>query len=401
MPKKKTPDQGEILETGMEMEQQPAGGETPPEGMDGDQSGIPDGESVEPGAGSLPAGTDEDGKQEDAGLGGLEDEPDPALDPSLVIPTLPQEAAPPVPGDGDGGFDGLEDGADPALDPSLVIPTLPQEKAPSEPEAPAKPAAPKAGKRSAKTAPAVPAAKTPKPAAAKRATPASARTQQKKAPEPPKRVVSIDDEANIQTEDEKEAYLWMELRNSLRSKRILTGILGGVERSANGLCTAVVYYKDQRIVIPASEMFINIGDDAKRDQKALYNRYAQILTRSLGAEMDFVVSGIDKRSGSVVASRKEAMIRKQLNFYLPTLRNKKPLIVEGQVVEARVISVGDKNMRVEAFGVETTILARDVAWEWVDDCTEYYRIGDRSLSRSSALIPVTTRMSISAPPSGM
>jgi len=38
--------------------------------------------------------------------------------------------------------------------------------------------------------------------------------------------------------------------------------------------------------------------------------------------------------------------------------------------------------------VESTILARDVAWEWVDDCTEYYRIGDRVLVK---ILRVDTR----------
>ncbi len=137
----------------------------------------------------------------------------------------------------------------------------------------------------------------------------------------------------MQTDEEKEAYLWMELRNSQRSKRILTGILDGIERSPNGSVIAVVYYKSQRIVIPASEMFIQIAEDSSRDPKLLNNRHAQILTRSLGAQIDFVVIGLDRRGNSVAASRKEAMLRKQQNFYLATGRSSTPLISEGQVVE--------------------------------------------------------------------
>ena len=48
---------------------------------------------------------------------------------------------------------------------------------------------------------------------------------------PAPRVLAIDEESKVQSVEEKEAYLWMELRNSLRTKRSLTGILGGVERS--------------------------------------------------------------------------------------------------------------------------------------------------------------------------
>ena len=66
------------------------------------------------------------------------------------------------------------------------------------------------------------------------------------------RVLAIDEESKVQSAQEKEAYLWMELRNSLRTKRSLTGVLGGVERTSSGLPLAIVYYKDTRIVLPAT-----------------------------------------------------------------------------------------------------------------------------------------------------
>jgi ribosomal protein S1 len=111
----------------------------------------------------------------------------------------------------------------------------------------------------------------------------------------------------------------------------------------------------------------------------LHDRYSQILTRTLSAEIDFIIIGIDRRGNSVVASRKAAMVRKQQNFYLPGARRRTPLIQEGMTVEARVIGVGDSVIRVEVFGVEASISAREVAWEWVDDCNDYFQIGERVL----------------------
>ena len=147
---------------------------------------------------------------------------------------------------------GFEDGPDPALDPSLVIPTLQPEETQLEPEAaPVKPEAARPAKSRAKSA-AAPAPDSPKPAARRTAPAATGQRQNKAPPPPPKRVVSIDDDVNIQTEDEKEAYLWMELRNSMRSKRILTGILGGVERSANGLCSWLSSYSASKPSFPRS-----------------------------------------------------------------------------------------------------------------------------------------------------
>ena len=171
----------------------------------------------------------------------------------------------------------------------------------------------------------------------------------------------------------------MELRNSLRTKRSLTGILGGVERTSSGLPLAIVYYKDMRVVIPATEMNIRLEDHRESGDKELHNRYAQILSWMMGAEIEFTVSGLDRRSGSVVASRADAMRRKQRQFFLTPGRDGRPLVQEGTVAEARVIAVSERVVRVEIFGVEFPIFAREVAWEWVDDCNDYYGIGDRVL----------------------
>ena len=171
----------------------------------------------------------------------------------------------------------------------------------------------------------------------------------------------------------------MELRNSLRTKRSLTGILGGVERTSSGLPLAIVYYKDMRVVIPATEMNIRLEDHRENGDKELHNRYAQILSWMMGAEIEFTVSGPDRRSGSVVASRADAMRRKQRQFFLTPGRDGRPLVQEGTVAEARVIAVSERVVRVEIFGVEFPIFAREVAWEWVDDCNDYYGIGDRVL----------------------
>ena len=171
----------------------------------------------------------------------------------------------------------------------------------------------------------------------------------------------------------------MELRNSLRTKRSLTGILGGVERTSSGLPLAIVYYKDMRVVIPATEMNIRLEDHRESGDKELHNRYAQILSWMMGAEIEFTVSGLDRRSGSVVASRADAMRRKQRQFFLIPGRDGRPLVQEGTVAEARVIAVSERVVRVEIFGVEFPIFAREVAWEWVDDCNDYYGIGDRVL----------------------
>ena len=51
------------------------------------------------------------------------------------------------------------------------------------------------------------------------------------------------------------------------------------------------------------------------------------------------------------------------------------------MVEARVIAVAEQVVRVEVFGVETSILARDLSWDWIGDAHDRYAVGDKTLVR--------------------
>jgi len=115
--------------------------------------------------------------------------------------------------------------------------------------------------------------------------------------------------------------------------------------------------------------------------KPFMERMNSILATMLTAEIDFIVRGLDNTARSVVASRKAAMLRKRQTFYLDTNEDGVPMIYEGRVVQARVIGVAEKVLRVEVFGVECTIFARDLSAAWFGDAREYYSVGDRVLVR--------------------
>lgn len=46
-----------------------------------------------------------------------------------------------------------------------------------------------------------------------------------------------------------------------------------------------------------------------------------------------------------------------------------------------MIAVAEKVLRVEAFGIECAIFARDLSWQWVSDVRDLYSVGDRVLVR--------------------
>ena len=144
----------------------------------------------------------------------------------------------------------------------------------------------------------------------------------------------------------------------------------------------VVDYKGFRIIIPIKEMMINLGRSPSGQEYAdLMLRQNKILGNMLGADIDFVVRGIDSKTRSVVASRREAMMRKRQTFYFDLDAEGKYRIYEGRIVQARVIAVAEKVIRVEVFGVETSILARDLAWDWIGDAHERFSVGDEVLVR--------------------
>ena len=51
------------------------------------------------------------------------------------------------------------------------------------------------------------------------------------------------------------------------------------------------------------------------------------------------------------------------------------------IVQARVIAVAEKVVRVEIFGTECSILARDLSWDWLGDATERFHVGEQILVR--------------------
>lgn len=195
-------------------------------------------------------------------------------------------------------------------------------------------------------------------------------------------VLTIENRGEVETAEAREDAVWHEIHNAYRTRKILTGQLGGIEQTDAGKTIAIADYKGFRIVIPLKEMMINLGRNPSGQEYAeLMLRQNKILGNMLGAEIDFIVRGIDSKSRSVVASRREAMFKKRQIFYLDTDASGMYRIYDGRIVQARVIAVAEKVIRVEIFGVECSIMARDLAWDWIGDAHERFSVGDQVLVR--------------------
>lgn len=196
------------------------------------------------------------------------------------------------------------------------------------------------------------------------------------------RVLTIEVGAEVQTDEEREAIIWHEIQNAHWTRRILTGTLDGVERTESGLTVAVANYKGFRVAIPVKEMMLITGRmPSGPEYQELMSRMRGILTARLGSEIDFVVKGHENKTHSVVASRRDAMLRKRQTFYLDKNERGEPMIYEGRVVQARVVAVAEKIVRVEVFGVECPIVARALSRAWVGNAADDFHVGQRILVR--------------------
>ncbi len=201
-------------------------------------------------------------------------------------------------------------------------------------------------------------------------------------------ILTIDAKADVTTEENLADIAWHEIHNAYRTRRILTGYLGGLEKNDAGKTIAIVEYKGYRVLIPFKEMAIGIPNQLSgKEYSDMVLRYNKLFNNMMGCEIDFIVRGIDSKTRSIVASRAEAMLKKRKTFYFEQTDDGTPRIYEGRIVQARVIAVAEKAIRVEIFGAECSILARDLAWEWIGDAHERFSVGDEILVRVLKINP--------------
>lgn len=195
------------------------------------------------------------------------------------------------------------------------------------------------------------------------------------------RVLTIDPRADVMTQQDMRDLIWHELENAQRTGHILTGKLSGVERTPLGMDLAVIIFKDVRVLVPLKEMGVHTGPvPSGPDYAAWAIRLAKIVNSRQNFDVDFVVRGFGAREDTgeqfVLGSRRDAMRRKRKRFYLDTDELGNHLIEEGSLVQARVVAVGEKSVRLEVFGVECIVTARGMSRIWVSSVRSKFAVGD-------------------------
>jgi len=191
-------------------------------------------------------------------------------------------------------------------------------------------------------------------------------------------VLAIDEQRTVETQEDKLNNDLLDLVESMKGKKILAGTIQGVERSADNpnLSFAVIYHGAFKVIIPAEET-VQPPTDFRDRSPADVMHY--LVTKRLGAEVDFIVKGVDAQSGIAAASRLEAMALKRRQYYFGTDRDGNNLIYEGFSAEARVVSVIRAGIFVDLFGLETYIAVRELSYQRWIDAAAHFQPGQRVL----------------------
>ena len=260
------------------------------------------------------------------------------------------------------------------------VPPLTTEDALEEtPEATASPQPPPRRRRTPRraaeeTPPPAPEAEEQAPAETAPEAAAQPKTARRRAAPKGARVITIDEQGSVETPADKARSDLIDLVESLKSGKILTGALQGVERNpaAPDSITAVLYHGDFKVVIPVTEAIAPPRDFRDRNHSDVLNYQ---LAKRLGSEFDYIVKGVDADNRIAAASRLEAMTVKRRMYY----NGPKSALKEGAAAEARIACVIRTGVFAEIFGVETFIPLRELSYQRWMDATQHYQPGQRVL----------------------
>lgn len=191
-------------------------------------------------------------------------------------------------------------------------------------------------------------------------------------------VLSIDERPTVETDVDKAKNDLLDLLESQKTGRILTGTIQGVERPEDNPnhSFAVIYHGEFKVIIPAEEAVEPPADYRGRLPEDVLH---YMLTKRLGAEVDYIVKGIDPKSGLAAASRLDAMRARRKAYYLGTDRDGNNLLYSGVCAEARIVSVIRAGIFIDLFGLEIYIPLRELSYQRWMDAAAHFQPGQRIL----------------------
>lgn len=172
------------------------------------------------------------------------------------------------------------------------------------------------------------------------------------------------------TAEERQA--WSSIYASFRGHSALTGTVIGADPHSMNVrnretgrverrtmyCVVVLVYRVP-VYIPATEMWMG---EARPDY---------VLQNMMGANIDFIITKVDREGGYAIASRRQAS-RAQRYFFA----HRPDLCREGSRVKCRLLAVGPRRCLAECYGHDVDLTQRELSYTAIADLRTQYRPGD-------------------------
>ena len=123
-------------------------------------------------------------------------------------------------------------------------------------------------------------------------------------------------------------------------------------------CAVIVPFR-ARILIPETEMW------AENEERPAF-----VLRNMPGAQIDFVITHVDREAGFAIGSRRLALASRRYFF------STQPLHQPGSRVPCHVLAVGPRRCLVECYGYDVNLSQRDMNYAAIPDLREQYHPGD-------------------------
>lgn len=189
---------------------------------------------------------------------------------------------------------------------------------------------------------------------------------------------AINEELQVQTDGQFNRDAYLELLNSFRYKKPITGRVVMIEESNfmgdEKMVLAKVMVGPYAVTIPAP-WFLNISpqrmEELKRESKDRQESFVRLLmNQRIGREIDFVVQHMDEQNSVFIGNRRRAMqIIRDAKFF--SKHDGEYDIQEGDLVEARICYTTATKVLVEVFGIEKLLKQEDISYTRISDVSKY------------------------------
>lgn len=195
-------------------------------------------------------------------------------------------------------------------------------------------------------------------------------------------ILTIDDRLSVQTDATAYNADFLDIVESMKSGKILTDYIAGTE-NIKGRTVAVLWHGEIKVIIPLE--FAVEPPRRVKGEATIEEGHKFMLTKRLGAEIDYVIDKVDEEAKVAVGNRLKAMAVKRKKYYFGSDKYGNNILYPDKIAEARVVATIINGIFVEVFGVETFIPSAELSYQRIANPEEAFTVGERVLVRISKI----------------